>query len=445
MRFKVICAVFGMFFASGLVFLSHFEASGHDNDHGADAFITAGEVDITSEADVKNFLNHIVAFYSQFNVNNPGVLTIFDRELRLEGDYKHSATNMYSISINSDNIVTNHAGHPSRFGYHFDPAAQNSAVVETINTLISGSGVGMTKCSPYGGEQRVACAVKVPSPSGTLTIIAGLHHEENDPAFKLPECEEFNLPVSAEDVYDDPTDDTLKDYVQGVIGVLQREAEKVGNDILSSDEFDEEYLSAVTDPRDRFIQGFINNVSQRLLHKVACYGGGDFKHENIYIFMMGAAPSFPFVFFNGNNSALNGTTLSLSDDSLQGEKNIALRFNQALVTGGGVPPVGESAYVDYHWDDPTIETDNVANFLEEGKVPGTSCKRSYIEVMDLNKHIPGSLYLIFGSGTYGACGGEEDDNGCSIAGVGNTPQSILLNLLLAATVLFSAVFLKKRA
>ena len=40
---------------------------------------------------------------------------------------------------------------------------------------------------------------------------------------------------------------------------------------------------------------------------------------------------------------------------------------------------------------------------------------------------------------------EDDDDGCAIAGAGHTSQSTLFNLFLVASVLFSAVFLRKRA
>ena len=115
------------------------------------------------------------------------------------------------------------------------------------------------------------------------------------------------------------------------------------------------------------------------------------------------------VLLNGNSFDLNGTNLELDDDQLPGEdKSIARLFNREL---GGNPAIGDYATVSYHWDDPTDDTDDVENFLRDGKVPGTSCKRSYIEVANINAQIQGPPVLyIFGSGTYpgdAACASGE--------------------------------------
>lgn len=159
---------------------------------------------------------------------------------------------------------------------------------------------------------------------------------------------------------------------------------------------------------------------------------------------MDADPAVSTVLFNGNNFDLNGANLELEDDQLRGDdKSIAGLFNRAL----GDPAIGASAYVNYHWDDPTTTEDDVPNFFENKKVPGTSCKRSYIEVADISAMIPDypPWPFIFGSGTYH---GDEvcvvdDDGGCAIAGTGHTSQSALLNLFLIASVLFSVVSLRK--
>ena len=93
--------------------------------HGSEG-IAAGDVRPTEEEDVKAFLNHIVGYYNQVTTQNAGdndaltrELVIYGRQIRQEGAYKHSATNMYSMGINERGIVTNHAGHPGLFGYKF--------------------------------------------------------------------------------------------------------------------------------------------------------------------------------------------------------------------------------------------------------------------------------------------------------------------------------------
>ena len=95
-------------------------------------------------------------------------VTIYGRQIRIDskdgGPYKNSEKNMYSMGINARGIVTNHARYPNlRFGYVFDSGASGSAVASTIQTLIAGSGVGMTECEPYGNVRAEwACATKVP-------------------------------------------------------------------------------------------------------------------------------------------------------------------------------------------------------------------------------------------------------------------------------------------
>ncbi len=416
MRFRIYGMVLSLFFALGLVFSFNIEASA---DHGSTG-IAAGDVDPTVEAQVEAFLDHIIAYYDQVLADNAGDadalnrgVVIYGRDLRREGAYKHSATNMYSMGINERGIVTNHAGYPHLFAHEFDSDAMGSAVASTIQTLINDSAVGMTECEPYGDQGRVACATKVNSPAGDITVIAGLHHAEDDSAFVLPDCAEFMLATNAEAVFNDPSDANLEAYVQDIIGVSQQvvadatvaELQEFLNDggMLTDLAIDQTLLPAL-----------LAGVNARLYDKAACFGSGDFKHENIYAFIMGADLATSTVLFNGNNFDLNGANLELNDNQLSGEQNIARLFDQEL--GGGA--VGNNAYVDYHWDDPTDPNDDVPNFFETNSVPGTSPKRSYIEVADLNAKTAQAIAdltgfsaaliqsffeptpYIFGSGTY---------------------------------------------
>ena len=132
-------------------------------------------------------------------------LTIYNRQIRQEGPYKDSASNMYLISINVDNIVINHSGHPDLFGYHFNPDAMGSAVAGAIQALMDRSTADETTCESYG-ENRVACATKADNPR--------LVHEREDSAFMLPDCSVFTLETTAQDVYKNPTDENLKLFVQ---------------------------------------------------------------------------------------------------------------------------------------------------------------------------------------------------------------------------------------
>ena len=97
---------------------------------------------------------------------------------------------------------------------------------------------------------------------------------------------------------------------------------------------------------------------------------------------MSADPAASTVLLNGNNFDLNGANLELDDDELEGDdKSISGLFNRALAGR-------TSATVEYRWDNPEIDTDDVEGFFMNRKVPGTSLKRSYIEVADINDVLP---------------------------------------------------------
>ena len=469
MKFRIYGIVLGLFFALGLVFSFGIEASA---DHGSTG-IAAGDVDPTSRTDVENFLGHIINYYDQVVADNIGDaaalnrgVVIYGRSIRREGAYKNSQNNMYSMGINARDIVTNHARYPNLFGYEFDSGASGSAVASTIQALINDSGVGTTECvEDYDGQGRVACATKVSSPTGDITVIAGLHHAEDDSAFALPDCAEFSLGTTAEAVFMDPSDTNLEAYVKGVIDVSQQVvADATVDELQAFMEGGGMLGELIADPTK--LPELLIGVNGRLYDKVACFGSGDFKHENIYAFIMDSDLTKSTVLFNGNNFDLNGANLELNDNQLSGEQNIARLFDNEL--GGGA--VGNFAYVDYHWDDPTDPDDDVPNFFETNSVPGTSPKRSYIEVADLNAKTAQAISdltgfpvaaisasfeptpYIFGSGTYPEEGmmpempemPGEGDGACAISGAGHTSQSTLLNLFLIASVLFSVVFLRRR-
>jgi hypothetical protein len=347
------------------------------------------------------------------------------------------------MGINTESIVTNHSAYPNaRFGWKFNPDAQNSAVADTIQKLLAGSSLDSANCRQYG--QRWACARDVTTISGVVTTIAGLDHREDDPAFEPPTCDEFELGTTAADVFTAQTNDNLKAYVKGVIEVAQQLMANTTATVVS------DFIAAGTPVLDLASKRaeISIEVQARVFSKIACFGRGDFKKGNIYAFAMDADPAVSTVLFNGHNFDLNGASLNLDDNQLPGEdKSIVGLFASAL----GDAAVGNYAYVNYRWDDPTTDADNVANFFEDGVVPGTSCKKSYIEVADLNALLPDTpvetpeWLFIFGSGTYPEPEEDDGDGACAIAGTGHTSQNTLLNLFLIASVLLSVVFLRKRA
>ncbi len=471
MKFRTYGMILSLLFALGIVFSFGIEASA---DHpGGTETKTAADTKITSETDVRAFLDHIIEYYNDSYIAEDSrneqdrKLAVYGRQIREEGTYKDSDTNMYSMGINEDGIVTNHPRYPSLYGYKFVSDAPGSAVASTIQDLISASGLDKMECKMYGAEERWACAIEVDSPSGKVTVIAGLHHAENDSAFIFPDCTDLlrDNYTSAMEVTDK---ESLKNYVEDVIKISGDLLTKVGTDLFMEHPG---IFTAVLgrNATDEQIAEAGKLTSQRLFQKIACLSNEDpsrgpvLNHGAIYSFIMGTDPAAT-VLINGNNPALNGLDLQVNDPNPIGgaKANIAELIHDAVTDDQGELKLGpgDGAFVEYHWDDPTTDADNNEGWFERQEVPGNSRKISYVRAADINVPLPGlgqigppAIY-IFGSGIYpmdSGDGGDGDggdgdggDGGCAIAGVGNTSQATLLNLLLTASVLFSVVFLRRR-
>lgn len=482
MKLKSHGMILNLFLALGLVFSFSIDASGT---HGDGSAITADQVDPTVKADVEAFVTHIVDYYNGIrNQFDPVAdraelireLTIFARDIRREGDYRHG--DFYAIGITDNNVITNHARYPELIGYKVNLDA-GTTLANTFKALLNGSTIGDTNCENYG-QNRVACAAKVESDfTVDVTNIAGLHHEVDDTALVPPDCTGLTLGTTAQDVFDDPSDANLEAYVKDVIRAVQ---EDVGN--ITVDEIGKRSDVDLNNPTSLAVlaepakaKELNSKVTTRIQERLFCFGSGDFNHENIYVFVMGADLENSTVLVNGNNFDLNGGNLELEDEELDhSDKTIAALFNRELAGG-------TSAYANYRWDDPTTDADNIENWFEMNSVPGTSPKRSYIEVADLNGEVAnavaeatspplpvelvksslsavtgGPQLFIFGSGTYGTpdmiddmddivdeAADADSGGGCAIAGTSNTSQDTLLNLFLIASVLFSVVFLRRHA
>ena len=464
-----------LFFALLFVFSFSVEASAHEGDHDESSGKTAeGIADPTSEEEMKAFLAHIEEYYKQREDDTPGTLAVLRRALREQGEYADFGRDIYLFSINQRGTVTNHAKYPEFLGYKFNRES-DSEITQVIEYFINQPHIvpipggdftrtGMKVCRKYGDEKpeydnrkRIACAVNALTSTGSETIIVGLHHEREEGVFTPPDCSGFELGTPAEDVFEDPSDGKLEAYVKGVIRVAQQQMRDAGREwIRETKEEGGQIPRIFEDPNSPESINVARAITLRFYDKISCYGTSEhLKHGNIYSFIMNADPSSPTVVMNGNDPDLNGTNLEARDPYLPGEPKIADLFSEKL----GAPASGNSDYVNYHWDDPSNLDDKISDFLERGTVPGTSCKRSYIEVANMTallSELPefrggsDSEWLwIFGSGTYpgdDVCEGEgDDDGGCAIMGAGHTYKGALFNLLLTVSVLFSVVFLKRRA
>lgn len=449
MKVKTRGMLLGIFLL-GFVFSFGIEASAHGESQTSKA---AADVDIASETEVEGFLSHIIEHFDpllQANNPNPSVeeqkellshWVRFFEELRRKGDY-NDGDDMYSIIINSANIIDNHPEHPGLYGREVGLNVQGSKIGDTLRKLIEEGG-----CTgyEYGGEDRQACGEKVATIYGGFVVIAGLHHDKEDTAILKPDCTNFELDTTAGDVENEENLDVqkllLKLYVKSVISAT--EDLLVDGREKAIEQLRRENPDRPVDPRD--VAGIRYTEFQK---KIACFSEGDFTEGSIYIFIMGLEEGAPVV-LHGNRPELAGLSLKLRDPNpnpVDGERNKDIgTLLRSSVIEDGEPKDGKGGFVEYNWlrpgDTPT------PGWLENNVVPGNSHKITYVEAADVGHHEdPRGRYMyIFGSGIYPESEPENNDGGCAVAGEDNTALSTLSNLLLAASVLFSVVFLRKRA
>ena len=460
-------------FAAGLVFSFSVDAQAHEYDgytHDDNIDISAKDVGVDNQANVEKFLSHVVNHFDQ--IYNDDTLTreerdlklvIFTRESRVEGVFKHADTDMYTLGISSRGVITvitNHARYPGLFGHEVDFDAADSDIAAVLKKLNDAPTTETAHCETYrdrgGGSSRVACARTIESGrgGGTVKFVAGLHHAENDSAITPPDCSRFKLETTAKHVYENQTPDNLEAYVKEIIKVTQKWISDIVTEVIDDRGGPAAALApletATPAERKEFVNGLLVDIGLRTLDNnlVACFGSGDMRHGNIYPFIM-SRDEKGTVFLNGNNFDLNGLDLQVNDETLEGDdKSIAGLFRRKLDENKTATPV--TATPVYRWDDPTTDEDDNEGWLEKEIVPGSSTKTSYIEVANLyglvepplDTIFQGFPEYIFGSGIYMK---DDGDDGCAIATGDAAARGALFNLLLAGAVLFSAVFLRKRA
>ena len=309
----------------------------------------------------------------------------------------------------------------------------------------------------------MACAVRQPTLAGVITTIAGFHHEADDPVVQTPDCSDFVPPVTAKDLEmeQDPErkKELLEEFVKGTIEITSKIFADTAKKVLEE-----------TPPGDPRFRNKVRSESVASFRdKAPCFREPALRYGSIYAFIMD--PVRGVAFLSGNDFTRNGLSVSLNDPdppSYDGKGNIEpnvltaihrtltetpppdpipTKLNRLTMTEGVDVEHGDSGFFTYHWahPDPSLGL-NTPDYLDRNEVPGRALKESYIEVAnlyaDLSPTLQLSVLFVFGSGIY-HLEEEEDDNGCSIAATGSMPQNALLNLLLIASVLFSAVFLRK--
>ncbi|MXW22856.1 MAG: hypothetical protein F4X55_00120 [Candidatus Dadabacteria bacterium] len=491
MKLKVHGMFLSLFFALAFCLSFSIEASAHEYTrsdgqhtytHSEDINVSASGVGIANEAQMKLFVRHLATHLDLIQKDTSldemtkqeqsREIVIFATRARQVGPF-NDGSDIYVIGVTPRGAITNHGLHPNLYGYRYDSSQ------EPLRTLLGDTVPELSddvdpECATYDSGNRVACAVRQQTPIGTITTITGLHHGEDDYA-QAPNCDEFNFAVTAKDV-EDETDpvrkkELLKEYVKEVIATSTSLLARIGQEVaIELRSFD----PANPDPR------VAAETNARFYEKAPCFHKEpDLRYRSTYPFIMD--PIRGVVFLSGTDFARNGISASLNDpnpvpyDGTNIEPNVLTAIQRTLT---GITPEdkaeidemdiatiehGDSGFFRYHWSHPINTELNIPGgqiALEREVVPGKALKESYIEAVDLLAGLPiapppGTKALfVFGSGIYLEEGdgmmpepempAEDSDDGCAIAATGNTPQSMLFNLFLIASVLFSAVFLRKR-
>ena len=380
-------------------------ADAHEFDsHAADS-ITAGNVDVTKESDVRAFLEHAAAHWRDASNSVPHVPPVleFRAKMREEGgEWKKETLYLIRLSGGGDSIVL----HP------FYPLGQGAFIndEQAVAQRIAEEAVENpeeVRCGSYllDGVNRWGCAVQIYTSylRSEQMFMAGLHHGFEDLSFAKQECPYYVPKTSALDVVDE---ETLKAFV---------------------DEAADYYLDL------NRTRGGTGVLATRNCRRVLPW-----KYGSIYLFRLSLEGR---VIFNASTPELEEHTWVFVKDKTGTD------VAKLILDAVGELKSGEGVFLDYYWDDPTTPDDDVdIEKCPEGPrtcSPGTSLKRTYVKKVSL-KTASGTHDLIVGSGIYPKEEESGDGDGCAIAGAGHKIQGVLVNLFLMVSILFSAVWAGNR-
>ena len=408
----------------------------------------ASQVDPDNMRHMKEFLLHSVAHLDQIVEETGGHLlenriklgaeeVKFLREMRVEATWVNLENNVYLIHIiTQGGLISNHPRYPVLYGRRVEASADSA-----LNRLMNLGDYPDPFCLVYDKSSgRVACGIKYPFTVVPFTLIAGFDHATDDEFITETNCAALTVKPNARDVYEakDDQETVLKNFVRAVTDKY----EETVNAELKECPPESGCGRSLVYQQNPF--PLINKIYLKTVSQSPCLSkeDGNFRYESIYPFIM-ALDANGTVIANGKNPELNGLFL-LGWTDKEGN-NIADVIRKAARGNGG-----KGGFVTYYWSNPELMgSDATPNWFEEKLSPGTSLKKSYVKLTE--EPFPGFPFrFIVGSGIYPATDKQmmpEDDDGgaCAIAGTSNTPQSALLNLFLVASVLFSVVFLRRRA
>ena len=398
-------------------------------------------------------------------------LVILAQRTRERGVFNNGE--IYFILVNPEGYIANHGLYPDlhfkRYLSSFEFRDGSGMTTGTVQTLLDSDDPEDPACLDYhyDGKDRTVCAMgtEVFSAGGPTINVVGLHHAKDNYSLierDNPNCNDplFSLPVTAKQVDDEQApqerEKLLVRYVKAVAEKFKERQGRIELQLLREYPHLVSLAAGLGTPEQiQSAEEELGEKSVRIaLRTTGCIGKGDYREGSIYPFMLEADEGLAVL--NGLDFHLYGVSVSLTDpDPIQCDgANILEAFRNVVTDGSGDLAdlaVGNNGFVTYHWDHPETLEDNNKGYLERNEVPGFSIKKSYIEVIDVTSPelaalgAPPSLRIV-GSGVYldDAEYCKEDDEGCAIAATTHTPQSTLLNLFLIASVLFSAVFLRKR-
>lgn len=406
-----VTRLFFLLFIMGLIgVFSYNFVFAQEEEEETEMLMSASAVDQKNMQSVRDFLERAKDRLVEVGIEQ------FRKELRVEsGPWKHEST--YLILMDER--------YPIIHGYYQD--AEDRDLASQAGTLLAAlEGKEGPECVEYNDHEgqtgRYACAVRLNitfrggGSARPVVLVGGLHHEQ------LPE-EPFEDLLGSNYVPDTKASDvmdaeTLKLFVEGALEAFQNN--------FGVSRMETPYLT-------RFRPALRRE-------------GGYWKQGDIYLFVMQGAE----VIFNGNDQALEDTTLNITDLNgcnvgdeilrvIESDNDSEIRECPSL----GLLPEGDSEnFIEYLWDNPEIEGDEDRRFDDpafgQRVAPGITPKLGYVKSF----RTPIGFDVIVGAGVYPTdrdVGMGGDDNGCAIAESGNTTKSTLLNLFLAGFVLVTAV------
>ncbi|GEM_PF-1024163 len=450
---------------------------------------TASEAAAGTADDMKNFLQHVVR-----HMESPGYgygeISEFRLALSKDGGVFRSGPFYVILLDPEDGQVIMHGADKSvedrRLLSSEDTESEDlRMLIEDANADTAREGV----CGEYtkDGETRMGCAVlrdgRLLSTKETAIVVG---YDIRGTELRKLEFEQLPghdippLDVSADKIETagdlEAQKEALKDYVHSVIDAYYIDfLFKRSCDFSTLQGLENVNLRALTRAQIKdFIPtirssgaglnplDYCNVLKTSLYRPVMRSEDGPWKSGSVYLFIMDNDVDVQRVLFNGLDAKLEDKNLKVFDEAGQD-------VGKLIIDGVRSAPQGEGVFVEYCWDDPEYEGDEVrdtdGNPLQ-GKAPGKSYKLSYVvDAADYMGLPPlqgsGSPHYIFGSGIYPKEGEGDllsgcefsravtaedaaDDGGCAVSGIGDTPQSTTFNLFLIVSALFLAISFGRR-